>query len=321
MKDTVSIVVPIYNVEKYLQRCVDSLLNQTYEEVEILLVDDCSTDGSFEIARKYEEKYPEKCKYIKRETNGGLAAARNSGIKEATGTWLGFVDSDDWIENTCVEKVMKVAKEEASDIVVFDFYKIWDDGKKVRDHSLNYLSTASDNKLKVALIRNHACMKFFRKEFFLESHLMFPEDLKRAEDMGIIVPLLTKTTKISILDEPVYYYYQRSQSLSNSKCTNFDFYKSAFALIEKNSNPGFEEEIEYRAILEMVYGMCMLMIVSKNSTKQVKEHLKEIKSKYPNWKKNQYLKYCNKAKRLFVWLAGNNRIWMMRLLVKIREIL
>ena len=104
MQEKVSVIVPIYNVEKYLRRCVDSLVRQVHKNIEILLIDDCSTDESSVIAREYAAKYPQLCHYIQRDENGGLSAARNTGIEASTGKWLAFVDSDDWVTEDYVDR-------------------------------------------------------------------------------------------------------------------------------------------------------------------------------------------------------------------------
>ena len=128
--DKVSIIVPIYNIEAYLGRCVDSLLAQDYDNIEIVLVDDCSTDNSAEIAKEYAQKYTERCRFVQREKNGGASAARNTGIENSTGEWLTFVDSDDWVTENYVTVMMEVAVNGNMDIVInTSWYKYFDSGK------------------------------------------------------------------------------------------------------------------------------------------------------------------------------------------------
>ena len=106
MESKVSVIVPIYNVEKYLKECVDSILKQSYKNIEVLLIDDCGTDNSGEIAKNY-EKQDKRCIYIRREKNGGLSAARNTGIKNATGEYLAFIDSDDWVDKDFIRNMLE----------------------------------------------------------------------------------------------------------------------------------------------------------------------------------------------------------------------
>ena len=119
----VSVVVPIFNVEEYLERCVKSLLNQTLDDIEIILVNDGSEDKSGEIAQDFSNKYPEKIIYVEKK-NGGLSDARNYGMKFATGEYIAFLDSDDYIEKEAYEKMYKIAKKDDSDLVECDF--VWE---------------------------------------------------------------------------------------------------------------------------------------------------------------------------------------------------
>ena len=319
MNEKVSVIVPIYNVEKYLTKCIESLLNQSYENIEILLVDDCATDKSGEIAKQFEAK-DNRCKYIKREKNGGLSAARNTGIINATGDYLMFVDSDDWVSKDFVKKMLKKAKEEDSDIVVCDYMMVTNESEKSAN-SLEPLKNESTINEKIAYIRNHACTKLFRKKFWDKEDLMFPENIKRGEDMGITIPLLTRAKKISIINEPLYYYMQRDSSISNDKTKriNLDFYTDAFDLMIKNKKDENMLEIEYHGILEMIYGKTMLMIKHLYSNKEIKKHLKEFDIKFPNWRKNKYIKNMNFLKKIFVKFAAIRFILILRIMVKINE--
>ena len=122
----ISIIVPIYNAEKYIEKCVDSLLNQTKKELEFILINDGSTDGTHDILKSYKDK---RIKYFKNK-NQGIGKTRNFGIEKATGKYIIFIDSDDYIEPTACEELYNKAKEEKADVVVCDFYKVYDDGSK-----------------------------------------------------------------------------------------------------------------------------------------------------------------------------------------------
>lgn len=317
MREKVSIIVPIYNVERYLRRCIDSLLKQSYQNIEIVMVDDCSSDNSGTIAKEYSEKYPDLCVYIKQSKNGGLAKTRNAGIDSSQGEWLSFVDSDDWVHRDFIKEMLETAQAESFDIVVSDLLYVYDNGKRKEANTLGALTGEASHKEKVALLRNHSYTRLIRKSFFIQSGLRFPEHLRRGEDMGIMVPLLTKTNKIGILNKALYYYFQREDSISN-KNTNIDlsFYPEAVALIKNNSNRGFEQELEYHFIQELLYGLNMLMIKDHRSTKEIKDNISEFTAQYPKWQKNPYMTYCNRFKRLFIQAAGSYHIAIMRLMVK-----
>ena len=182
---------------------------QKYSNLEILLIDDCSTDGSANIAREYEIQYPEKVRYIQRKENGGQAAARDTGLDLATGEWISFVDSDDWVTDEYISAMYEVAVRDDADIVMSSIYYYYPSGKCVEVSPFADLTTQSSHKEKIALSRPYAVTRLFRRSFIEDTGLRFPTNVRRADDQGLIVPLLTRTLKISILKKPMYYYFQR----------------------------------------------------------------------------------------------------------------
>ena len=125
----VSVIIPVYNVENYIEKCLESVINQTIDEIEIIVVNDGSTDLSKERINKYLNKYKDKIKYLEKE-NGGLSSARNYGMKFATGEYIAFLDGDDYIELDAYQKMYEKAKEENADMVECDF--LWEYPKKVK---------------------------------------------------------------------------------------------------------------------------------------------------------------------------------------------
>ena len=125
----VSVIVPVYNTSKYLVRCMEALVNQTLEEIEILAVNDGSTDNSLEILKKYEVQYPQKVRVLSKE-NGGQATARNLGIRESRGEYIGFADSDDCVERTIFEKMYLLAKKDDSDLTECHYHYVQEIGDK-----------------------------------------------------------------------------------------------------------------------------------------------------------------------------------------------
>lgn len=320
MESKVSIIVPIYNVEKYIKKCINSILNQTYKNLEIILINDCSTDNSGKILEEI-IKNDNRCIYIEKEKNSGLAATRNTGIKKSTGDYLAFVDSDDWVSEDYVEKLLNAIQKSGADIAVCDYATVNKSGQISIANSLYPLNNESNHKEKVAYIRNHSVTKMINKKSFKEIDLLFPEEIKRAEDMATIIPLLTKAKKIELVNEPLYYYFQRENSLSNKseKGKKLDFYDKAYRLIIENSEKGYEKEIEYHGILEMIYGKTMLMIKYQHPYKEIKKHLKAFDKEWPEWRKNPYIKNMIFLKKVFVICASLKFIGFLKLMVNINE--
>ena len=322
MGDKVSIIVPIYNVEPYLKRCVDSLIKQTYQNIEILLVDDCSTDAGAAIAKEYANTYPQLCRFIQREKNGGLSAARNTGMDAATGEWLAFVDSDDWVTEEYVEAMYEVAQKDHADIVMSSIYYYYSNGFCKEVSPFADLTTASSQKEKVALCRPYAVTRLFRKSFIQAAGLEFPTNVWRAAEQGMTIPLLTRTERISVLRKPMYYYFQRSDSNSNKNYKNVDvtFYPKSTENVEENSKPGFEQELEFRAVSDLMYGMIMIMVRAGNSKEDIIQQVEWFNNKYPKWRENPYISRLPKGKQIFIDCAGKKKYAILRVLIWLWDI-
>lgn len=221
-KHLVSIVVPVYNVEKYLNRCVDSIINQSYNNIEILLVDDGSTDSSGKLCDDYLKK-DSRIKVIHKQ-NGGLSDARNFGIDKSTGDYLCFIDSDDWIEKDMIMNLFNSIINEKSDISICRRYRVYDNQEKIVESfqtfpkscvfnniaGLNYLMSFCGYDMSV-------CDKMFKSSLF--SDVRFPFG-KTCEDSFTTYKLFAKANKISYIDKPLYNYYYRVNSITRNKDVN-----------------------------------------------------------------------------------------------------
>lgn len=208
-----SIIVPVYNVEKYLERCIKSLLNQTMDKIEIILVNDGSTDGSTYICKKY-KKLSNKIKYIESE-NKGCSHARNLGIKKSIGKYLMFVDSDDYVElDYCLLMYEKIEKEEL-DLVQCDFKIVDKEGLELKKESKK-IPTDTKN----FLIENNECgyiwNKIFKSKIIKKNNLKFPEKSHMYEDMIFVFKYCIHVEKISLIDKKIYYYVQNEKSVMNT---------------------------------------------------------------------------------------------------------
>lgn len=213
--DKVSIIVPIYNVEKYLERCIKSILSQTYTNIEVLLVNDGSKDQSEAICTKY-ESIDSRINYYKK-VNGGLSSARNYGIERATGNYYLFIDSDDYIDKTMVETLIKAARQYNADIVECNYYEVINGKVHIFKHSKN--KVYSSKEAISSLIYNDgitptAWNKLYSNRVF--STLRYSEGIYH-EDEEIIIKLLSKANKIVEIGQPLYFYIKRDGSIINSK--------------------------------------------------------------------------------------------------------
>jgi glycosyltransferase involved in cell wall biosynthesis len=212
--ELISIIVPVYNVSSVIEKCIDSILDQTYKNIEIIIIDDGSTDGSSTICEKYKSKYENIILVHKK--NGGLSNARNLGIDLSNGRLICFIDSDDYIEPTMIEELYYNLMKYDSDISICDYYLEYDMKiNKPFDKEEFFLT----DKNKFIFLENEygrivvcAWNKLYKKELFNNSR--FPEG-KLFEDVYIIHELLDNSQKISFVLKPLYNYVYRTNSISN----------------------------------------------------------------------------------------------------------
>ncbi len=220
-----SYIVPVYNVEKYLRECVDSILAQTFDDYEIILVDDASPDGCPRICDEYAEKYPNTVKVIHQE-NKGLAGARNTGFREATGDYIYFFDSDDFFVNDGVAHIYEKAVENDADILQNSFI-MFNESQKQGKPFRSVFSTEKvyDNqeiKKKVCVSTTERSAVFvwrniYKRDFLVKNGIMFDESLRMIEDSPFNTLAFLKAERVVAADEPIYAYRIRKDSLQRTK--------------------------------------------------------------------------------------------------------
>ena len=316
----VSIIVPFYNVENYIEKCLQSLVNQTLEDVEIILVNDGSQDGTEEIAKQFVEKYPNKIMYLEKE-NGGLSDARNYAIPYAKGEYIAFLDSDDYVEANMYEEMYNKAKEENLDYVECDF--LWE----YPDKSLESKGKQYSNKKEMFIYtRVVAWNKLIKREIVQNNHLEFPKGY-RYEDVEFFYKLLPLIHNYGIVEKPFIHYVQRENSISNVQNTRtkeiidvlrhvIDYYKRNQLFDE------YKEEIEYTYTRYILCSSMIRMVMIENR-KERKEIInlawKSLNTQFTNWKENIYLKEKG-LKNLYMKTVNNITLKMYTSLARIKFI-
>lgn len=315
----VSIIVPVYNAEKYLDKCLNSIIQQTLKEIEIIVINDGSTDNSENVINKY-LKY-DNVKYIKKN-NDGLSSTRNLGIRIAKGEYIGFVDNDDYVDLDMFEKMYLEAKKNNSDIVVCGT-EIFGKNKKIICHARNYLI---DNYKDYFLSQPTAWNKIYKRNLFTKD-FMFNEQLS-IDDLELVPCFILKTKKISFIDMPFYKYIKTDESITRKK--EFDKkYLDIYDVLQSIENRfkkhhqynNYYEEIEFLYIEHLIHGTGRKISKYKNYGKK---YLKEINifmdKKYPHWMNNKYLKKMSFKHKIVLYLLKKNMITIIRLLNKIEEL-
>ena len=219
MTPKLSIIVPVYNTEKYLKECLDSLINQTFKDIEIIIVNDCSPDNSEAIIFEYMSNDP-RIKYVKHDKNLGLGGARNTGITNATGAWITFVDSDDYIELNTYEAILSLMEKHQADLGVFSAINFNSITKKEKyapyfDCDFNILTTL--NHLNISNFRNiTACTKIFKGSDIINNKLTFPEHLKHEDEEFWFKYVAAVEPSVISSNEKFYHYRQHSNSIMSN---------------------------------------------------------------------------------------------------------
>lgn len=233
MGEKISVIVPVYNVEQYLERCVDSIINQTYTNLEIILVNDGSTDNSGKLCDELAKK-DERIRVIHKE-NGGLSDARNRGIDEAESDLVGFIDSDDYIDSDMYEILLKNLNNTGADLSMCALYDVYNNTPEAQVTNKETWELSSEQAIKMVMeakiLSVTAVNKLYRKSLF--SDLKF-EVGKIAEDAFIMIKLLDKCEKIVATNEKKYYYVHRENSITTQKFSTK--FLNVIEAYEQNSN-------------------------------------------------------------------------------------
>ena len=271
MQKKLSIIVPIYNGEKYLRECIDSILNQTYKNIEVVLVDDGSKDSSLTIVKEYAEKNPNVI-YVS-QTNKGQTLARQAGIKLASGEYIGFVDCDDTIDNTLYEEVMDlIGDDESIDLVSFNFKRfgntknIYSDTsiepKKYNKQEINEILIKKIlNNRELSGFRGLPCplyTKVFKKELIIEANKKTPTDLPMGEDLMLSTTVLLNANNIIIASNELNGYNYRFVNDSISWRYKENLFEKSLRLCDYLKTLSDNEDYA----LDIQYEYCFITILS-----------------------------------------------------------
>lgn len=309
----ISIIVPVYNVYEYIDKCLKSLINQEYDDYEVIVVNDGTKDNSQEIIDKYVKDYPSLVKsYIKE--NGGLSSARNYGINKAEGKYLLFVDSDDYIEPYTLSKLSTYIDNDKSDIYVFNM-NIVGNGQVIKKDTFN---KNIDNINKRYIISNpSACNKLIKKELFTKNNILFMENVYY-EDLATMPIFGSLTDNITFIDETFYNYYKREDSIMNKieykpkMDTIFDVLDNTKKYLIKD----YKEEIEYLYIDHLLRYASIRYLDCGRCERQLNQIIKTMDDNFPSWNKNVYYKMLDIKKKMMIELIYKKKYKTIKILRK-----
>lgn len=272
-KPKLSIIVSVYNTFKYVEKCIESILNQTYENIELIIIDDGSKDNSLSILKKY--KNNKKVKLFINSENKGLSYSRNRGVKESTGDFIGFIDSDDYIEENYYKNLMNTVIREKADIAICDM--------KFKYETANPYETIVkccdyDKFDKINVINNgvaaSACNKVFKKELITKYEFA---DGKMNEDIAVVIPAIVNAKKISYAKNTYYNYLQRNNSIVNSRFNDkrFDIIDGVDATLDRIKGCPNYDKIKDALIFQQIILLLAYVIPKENNFKRRNNILKK----------------------------------------------
>ncbi len=315
-----SIVTPMYNSFGLMNRYFNSLADQTYKNFEVIVVDDCSTDDSYQKLCDYVKRSPLTIKVLRTEKNGGPGIARNMGMDAVRGEWLTFIDNDDWVDVRLLEKIDNIINEHAVNAVIYDYYTT--NGKDTKVARSMYYGAGGEVSISdcIKYLRNHTVGKFYRTTKCREKEVKYPA-LRRCEDVGFVIRAVTACGSAYYLDEPLYFYYQRPTSLSNNTKLDESDMVNAFAILENEYKESYPNELKEKSVTDILYGGLLMMCKADKSKSEINRYLDEYETKYPGWEKCEILHHIGKAKALFLKFAKARNIAGMKMIAKVHSIL
>lgn len=313
----ISVIIPVFNSSLYLDHCLSTVVNQTLKDIEIILIDDGSTDDSLNVIKNYAKKY-NNIKYTSKE-NEGQAIARNIGIQMSSGEFITFIDSDDYIELNMLEKLYNIAKSDNSDIVLCDYVEEYSN-KNIEKKSL-YIEADNINKSYILCVAG-PCSKIINSNIFKKNDIKFLEG-NIYEDLAVIPALALYSNKISYCNEILYHYVIRQNSTMNQTKYSKKL-ESIFNVMDFLSNQfegtNFSEELEFLYINHLLYAGCGRFLKYKNTQDMINKIIDIMNSKYPLWKKNKYFNSQSSIYKLTCKIFMRNKkfeIFLYKILRKI----
>ena len=292
----ISIIIPAYNAEKYMRKCLDSLIHQTKKELEFIIVNDGSTDSTEEIIKSYQDK---RIKYFKNK-NQGIGKTRNFGLTKATAKYILFLDSDDYLEKTACERLYQKIENDDLDVVICDFYKEWENGNIEEIHTPHFENASL--KENPDILTEYLCpwAKIYKRSLLEENKIKFVENLKY-EDAPFVIETLVKAKKIGKIDECLNYYVIHGNSettVRDRRC--FDILKIIDLMRKQTKNiPELQEKMNQLTV-RMITNYTIQQRVQKDKQvgmEFIDQAFDYLKKEVPDYKKNKYYKGRGVMKR------------------------
>ena len=284
----VSVIVPVYNTEKYLKNCIDSLLKQNFENYEIIVINDLSPGNAEEIIKSYNDK---KIVYIKNKTNKGIGYNRNLGIKKAKGEYVCFIDSDDYVKEDFISKMYNYSKENNLDLCVCDYVNVDEEGNKLKEFNLSdfCITNYEENNKILCEINLAPWNKLYKKDMLVKNKIEFSETLKY-EDLSFVALSIKNSKKIGKINEQLNYYtiHNNSETTTRDKRV-FDIFKQLDIVRNEYKSGKYLDELTVSVLLN--YTIQQRYQIDKDTqSKFIDDAFKYLNDNNIDYKHSEYIK-------------------------------
>ncbi len=319
-KYKVSVIVPVYGVEKYISKCLNSLVNQKLNDIEIIVVNDGTKDNSQKIIDEYVKKYPDKVKSFIKE-NGGQGSARNYGLKQATGEYIGYVDSDDYVELDMYEKLYNKAINDNLDIAICGNYNVSEDykNKKVDLEFIKY----EDNKINALLGKKAVWNKIYKKS--IVEKLEFRSKVWY-EDFDFSIKAICSAKKIGYVNEPLYNYLLREGSTMNNSnvVRNLEILDAFNEIVKDKNYKKYYDIIEFLAI-DHIYISTIVRVINAKADKKTKMEVIDklmnyMNNNFSNFRNNKYIETLSRNRKIIYKLINRKKYNLIKLLFAVKGV-
>lgn len=314
----VTIVIPCYNVAKYIKRCIDSLVDQSFQKFKVILVDDKSTDDTYQYLLQLQATSGLDIMVLQNSCNSGPAVSRNKGILEADTKYITFCDSDDWYEPDFLKTMVSLLEDNAADMA-FCGYKVVDEHGNSQSRPVYNRSGLISREEAFCLDADSLCMLMLKTDIMKDTLL---PDLRNGEDVATVPLLMAKANRYAATVSCLYNYFRRSNSASERPTMKaVESLVCSYQYVQKNFPDKYIKEKEFLGIKNLLYSTIITLFSCSNDKRTAKELLNEFETIYPNWKNNPYITSLRIYKKVILRMVSLKLFGVVRLVAILRNVI
>lgn len=314
----VTIVIPCYNVAKYIKRCIDSLVDQSFQKFKVILVDDKSTDDTYQYLLQLQATSGLDIMVLQNSCNSGPAVSRNKGILEADTKYITFCDSDDWYEPDFLKTMVSLLEDNAADMA-FCGYKVVDEHGNSQSRPVYNRSGLISREEAFCLDADSLCMLMVKTDIMKDTLL---PDLRNGEDVATVPLLMAKANRYAATVSCLYNYFRRSDSASERPTMRaVESLVCSYQYVQKNFPDKYIKEKEFLGIKNLLYSTMITLFSCSNNRHMAKSLLQEFEDIYPNWKNNPYISSLRTYKKVILRMVSLKLFGVVRFVAILRNVI